>query len=98
MGNEMPAGNLMHQNSHVLDLPWIPLRGFPKHSILFLPFWEGVRELEMLWGMWGGAWRTSFEVLPLLSLQNWPALIASTTFIMIKKKEPLWMLKESLNP
>lgn len=33
-------------------------------------------------------------LLPLLSLQNWPALIARTTFIMVKK-EHLWILKES---
>lgn len=96
MRNEMPAGNLMHQHSHVLHLPWIPLRGFPKQSLLFLPFCAGKGSES--WRGYGGCGEGPGEpplgLLPLLSLQNWPALIAPPTLIMVKK-ERLWILKQS---
>lgn len=97
MGNEMPGGDLMHQHSHVLHLPWIPLRGFPKQSLLFLPFYAGKGSGS--WRCCGGCGEGPGEPplgpLLLLSLQNWPALIAPSTFIMARKKKPLLILKES---
>lgn len=96
-GKEMSAGNLRYQHSHVLHLPWIPLRGFPKRSLLFLPFYagKGSGSWRFCGGCAEGPAEPSLGLLPLLSLQNWPALIAPSTFIMVKTKEPLWILKES---
>lgn len=95
IGNEMPAGNLMHQHSHVLHLPWIPLRGFPKQSLLFLPCYagDGSGSWRCCEGYAKGPGEPPLGLLPLLSLQNWPALIGPSTFIMVKMKESLWILR-----
>lgn len=94
IGSEMLAGNLMDQHSHVFHLPWIPLRGFPKRSLLFLPFYAGKGSGS--WRCCGGCGEGSGEpFLGLLTLLSLPALIAPSTFIMVKKKAPLWILKES---
>lgn len=95
--NEMPGGNSVHQHSHVLHMHWIPLREFPKQSLLFLPFYAG--KASGSWRCSGGCGEGPRELLlgllPLLSLQNRPAQIAPSIFIVAKKKKPLWILKES---